>query len=62
MDSRLLQDKGLASGRELLLTTGELRNASILSSDLLGMERQEAIDARALYHRRTARPVATPCR
>ncbi|MBU6451318.1 MAG: bifunctional diguanylate cyclase/phosphodiesterase [Cyanobacteria bacterium REEB67] len=47
MDARLLQEKGQNSSKELLLTTRELRDASLLSRNLLAMEQEEASTVRA---------------
>jgi len=46
MDARIFQDKGPDSSKELLLTTRELRDASLLSSDLLAMEQEESTTVR----------------
>ncbi len=47
MDSRLMQEKGQSSSKELLLTTRELREASVLSTDLLNLEQEESATVRA---------------
>jgi len=47
MDARIFQDKGPEATKQLLLTTRELRDASLLSSDLLGLEQEESTTVRA---------------
>lgn len=46
-DARLYQDKGPEASKDLLLTTRELRDASVLSTDLLSLEREESATVRA---------------
>jgi diguanylate cyclase (GGDEF)-like protein len=41
-NARLLQEKGPDASKDLLLTTKELRDASVLSSEVLSLEKEEA--------------------